>query len=100
MKGLKPGFFIRLGIIWGKDCAASTSGIFGDKWGCFKPDVIKDMYKRLTSALDSNDPYVPFDALSVLIGSRGATFFCRDRLSFLYRPSESGSSSQDMDVDS
>src|SRR5882757_5139498 len=100
MKRLKYSLFIRLGLIWAEGTAALDKGIFTDKWGLYEPHVMNDLYKRLTLALDSNDPYVPFDALSTLIGPRGATFFCRDRLSFLYRPAETGSSSNAMDIDS
>jgi hypothetical protein len=84
-KGLKQGLFVRLGLLWAKDTAGLDKGIFADRWGCYEPPVLINLHDRLISALDSNDPYVPFEALSILIGPKGATFFCKDILSFHYK---------------
>jgi len=84
-KGITYPNLIRLGVLWGKGTGAFEKGIFGQAWGCHPPHHIDLLYSTLVSKLDRKDAFVPFDALSVLIGEKNADLFCR-RFHFSYRP--------------
>jgi hypothetical protein len=86
VKGVSYSTLIRLGVLWGKGLGACDKGTFGKTWGCHHPKIISTMYHNLKSILDSNDPYVPYDTLSFLIGEKGATFFSTKDIPFDCRP--------------
>lgn len=80
---------IRLRLAWGKEKGAYDKGRFGKGWGCYKLEYINRLYKALRKILGQNvkeNPYVPFDALSLLIGDKNARAFCKSKVGYSYRP--------------
>jgi hypothetical protein len=98
VKGLSYTTLIRLGILWGKGLGAYEKGSFGNHWGCHSDRHIHLLYSSILQKLkERENPFGPFDALTLLIGNKNARFFCqRDGLSC--RPLQSLPSAQNDDV--
>jgi hypothetical protein len=73
-------------MLWGNGAGAFEKGIFGQSYGCHPPAYINELYTSLLRKLRKQDPFLAFDALSLLIGDRNARFFCQNRLGFSTRP--------------
>jgi hypothetical protein len=50
--------------------------MYGDSWGCRPLSEIKALYDDLLDKLPRK-PYGPYDALSLLIGQKNASVFCK-----------------------
>jgi hypothetical protein len=86
MKGVTYNVLIRLGILWGKGAGAYDRGIFKQSWGLHSRNHMVEVYNTLREKL-GNQPYGPFDTLSLLIRDKNARTFCsKDRLNHVCRP--------------
>jgi len=88
-KGVTYTNLIRLRLLWGDGTGAYDKGRFQASWGCHGDEYIGRLYERLRKILGKNakeNPYVPFDALSLLIGDKNARAFCKNKLGLSYRP--------------
>ena len=94
VKGVTYTLLIRLGIVWGKGTGAYEKGTFGTAWGCYPSEYLRNIHTRLCAKLKSQNAYGPFDALSILIGSKNAGEFCAAK-SFSCRPPALPESSRD-----
>ena len=72
--------------MWGEGTGAYEKGTFGKSWGCYPVQHLRNLYKRLCRKLKSDDPFGPFDAISVLIGEENARLFCREKINLCWRP--------------
>ena len=79
---------IRLGVLWGKGQGVYERGVFGQSWGCHPPQRIRALYKTICEKL-RQEPFGPFNVLSILIGDKNAWKFCMDSPEkYLCRPQE------------
>lgn len=67
---------IRLGILWGKGPGAYEKGTFGLHWGCHPGHFIDALHSSVVQKLKER-PFGPFDALTLLMGSKNAHFVCQ-----------------------
>ena len=88
MKGITYGLFIRLNVLWGEGPGACDKGQFGKNWGCHSVKDAHHIHDKLVRILDSADPFVQFDALTFLIGTTGAKYFCDNHEGHSSRPSD------------
>ena len=86
VKGITYALLVRLGVLWGKGAGACDKGVFGKSYGCHSEDEIASIYDKLVELLNADDPFAPFDTLTLLIGDTGARYFCGEHLGFFQRP--------------